>query len=334
MVRFRILTVAAAFTLASLGCTDLTEFQSALGTGVTVLKAEDLSVIHTIADIPNARSICPTTSFLLVATTEGTVFKYDLDTYQLLESFQVGSASPSGYFDMEFSYYENSVYLIGAFGNIIELGGPSYGIMDIFSICEAPSALEAARENPFFYVAEPVTNRIYEVRAETNNIVRYCTLDNSPVCMAIDQDEDTILVGTNGTTELVSTAFSGVMFRREMPGFPRILSIETVPFDTTLCALFESGQSTFAAVVLHYFPPYGVSCLWTGSAPVSGSSPCFTCVDEEGTEVFILTYIGENMSRLTGYDCRNYTIVDMIDLPGIPLDLACSEDRVIVLTTE
>jgi hypothetical protein len=332
MVRSGCGLLGMSLLLISMGCTDLVEFQRPLASGLSVLSAYDLSVEYTIDDVRNASSICATTQYILVATTDGIVLKYDFDTYQLLDSCSVGPASPSGYFEMEYSSYENTAYLVGAFGNIIELAPPDYGIKDIFSICEDPIDIETAKEIPFFYVAEPVDNRIYEVRAETNGVVRYCTLYSTPVCMTIDQDEDTILVGTAGTTELVSTAVPGIMYHRALDHIPQILAIETVPDDTTLCALFAGYQEDYIALVSRYFPLPGGGGVLTGSVPASGFQPSFMCIEDTGSMAFILRYEGDGSCTVVGYDCKNHTIEMETSLPGVPMDMIYAKGRLLILT--
>jgi hypothetical protein len=204
-----------------------------------------------------------------VATTEGTVIRFDLESWEQTGSFNIGSPFPSGYFEIEYSPTESTVYIIGALGQILELSVPDMEFMDSFIVCETPVDIEIASGKPFFYVAGASSCRIYEVSLENNAAGRYCTLASIPTCMAIDQCQDTMLVGTIAETELVYTGVD-VMRRRRMGEFPTILAIETIPDEndeTRLCAVFDYSIGTIATI-LYYFRPDFYTLPWTGTVPV------------------------------------------------------------------
>ncbi len=141
--------VAAALLILP-GCTDLTEFDHALLGGIKIVSTPDLSVIHTIGNISGARSVCSLQDCFIVATMEGTLIRFDLESYQQTGSFSIGSPSSSGYFEMEYSPLESSVYIIGVLGQIVELHVPDMEIMDSFSVCETPVDIEVASGKPYF----------------------------------------------------------------------------------------------------------------------------------------------------------------------------------------
>ena len=325
---------AASALLILFGCTDLTEFDYALKTGIHIMYPPDLSVVHTIEGISGARSLCALPGCFIVATIEGEVFRFDPESYQQTGCFSIGSPSPSGYFEIEYSPSESSVYIIGALGQIAELSVPDMEFIDLFSICETPVDIEISSLKPFFYVAGANSCKIYEVSKENNASGRSCTLASSPVCMAIDQCQDTILVGTMGKTVIVSTGID-IMRRRAMHHFPGILAIETIPNendDTRFCAVFNYSTATIATI-LYYFPPMGGSC-WTGTESIKGDMH-YICTDSLGDYAYVLSYLGDNTSRLVAYNCSNYIIESQIDLEGYPLDLEISSGgTLLVLTAE
>lgn len=326
-------TACAAVALAMLhGCTDLTEFDSAIKGGVNIFSAMDLSTVHTVQDIEGARSLCVIPDGFLVATTRGIVNRYDIDSYQKTGSFAVGNPSPSGFFEMEYSSSESSVYLIGSLGQIIELHIPDMEVLDNFSVCETPVDIEIATGIPYFYVAGANSYRIYEIRTQTNTVTRSVTLPSSPTCMAIDQSQDTILVGTLAETELVSTGGTG-MRQRTMDQFPRILAVETIRGDTTLCAVFHSSTDIIA-IIYSYFPEFlSSSGDWFGKGSIEGDTH-YMCTDDSGSHTFVLSYLGNNTSRLVSYDNEIGFIDDQLDLPGYPMDLEYGDGKLLVLTTE
>ena len=335
MVKIYKIACAAAALLIIPGCTDLTEFDHTLKAGINIIHPPDLSIVHTIEDISGARSICGLPDCFIVATTEGTLISFDLSSYQQTGVFPIGSPSSAGYFEIEYSPTESSVYIIGALGQIIEVHVPDMTVEDNFSICETPVDIEIPTdiENPNFYVAAATLRKIFEVRRETNNITRTCNLYVSPTCMAIDQGQDTILVGTLGGTALVSIG-GGSMTRRIMNSFPEILAIEAVPNDTTLCAVFDLSTDIIATVLNYFASPLIPQPLWTGEATIDGDTH-YMCAEPDGSHVYVLSYLGDNTSRLVSYNCSDYFIESQIDLPGYPLDIDISPGgTLLVLTAE
>ena len=311
------------------GCTDLTEFDHVLRAGIKIIHTPDLSVIHTIENIQGARSLCSLPDCFIVATMEGTLICFDLESYQQTGSFSIGSPSSSGYFEMEYSPLESSVYIIGALGQIVELHVPDMEIMDSFSVCETPVDIEVASGKPYFYVASSNSCRIYEVRQENNFVSRSCALPSSPTCMAIDHTQDSMLVGTLAETELVSTGVS-VMRRRKMSKFPTILAIESIPgyASIRLCAVFKS-LGIMATITSYFAPP-----LYSGPVPLNGDIH-YMCTDSAGNYAYVLSYLGDNTSRLVSYNCIGYYIENQIDLQGYPLDLEMYPgSTLLVLTAE
>ncbi|MCD4775023.1 MAG: hypothetical protein K8S15_03110 [Candidatus Aegiribacteria sp.] len=324
---------AATALLTVSGCTDLTEFDHTLRAGVNIVSTPDLSLVHTIENISEARSLCPLPGCFIVATTEGTVIRFDSQTYEQTGSFIVGSPSSSGYFEMEYSPTESSVYVIGAFGQISELHVPDMEVLDNFSLCESPVDIEIGTdiEVAYFYVAGATSKRIFEVRLSSNIASRSCYLEFSPTCMAIDQTQDTLLIGTVGETEIVSLG-TGPMRNRIMDDFPGILAIEAIPDDTVFCAVFDCSKGLIATI-FNYFPPYAGSC-WSGAVQIDGDIH-YMCADPDGYHVYILSYLGDNVSRLISYNCWNYLIEHSTDLQGYPIDLEiCSGGTLLVLTAE
>ncbi len=337
-VRFRILFIATALLIQS-SCTDLTEFDHTLNAGINIMHTPDLSVINTIENISGARSLCVLPDCFVVVSTEGTVTRFDLESHQQTGSFIIGSPSPSGYFEIEYSPSESTVYIIGALGQILELSVPDMEFLHNFSVCETPVDIEIASLKPYFYVAGANTCRIYEVSKANNLPGRHCTLVSSPTCMAIGQCQDTILVATMEEVELVSTG-SDVMRRRVANYFPHILAIETIPNEdneTRFCAVTNYGFSAMIFTILNYWPGYtGDNPLMTGFVQIEGETH-YICTDIIGdyAYVYVLSYLGDNTSRLVCYNSSFYNIESQVDLQGYPLDLEISPGgTLLVLTTE
>lgn len=338
MVSRCILVATLISLLVIYGCTDLTEFDHAIMAGVNIVSSSDLSVIHTMQSIDGARSLCVVPDGFLVATTEGFINHYDIDSYGLCNSFQVGASSPSGYFEMEYHPGKSSVYMIVGFGQIAEFSFPDLELVDNFSACENPVDIEIVTGRPYLYVAGVNSKTIYEVGTQTNTVIRSVTLLSTPTCMAIDHTQDTIFVGTLSQAEIVSTE-AGMMQHYALTSFPKILAVKSIPYDTTLCAVFDYNPPWGPplgeiGMIFGYFPPFGpLLGDWIGGVFVEGVTH-HMCIHETGYYAFILSYTGNNMSRLVSYDCSNFSLINKLDLPGYPLDMQYGNGKLLVLTTD
>ncbi len=336
---FRIIAVSLAVVAPFYcGCTDLTEFEGTISAGVHVVSPADLSVVYTIPGIMGGRSLCAPESsgMILVATTEGTLLEFDSTTFELVDQHAVGQPSSAGYFDMVYCPIENknSIYIIGALGAIIEIDLPEFSIVDEFSVGPSPVDLLIGNGRPYIYIADAISERVYEVHVITNGWSRMCQMRSSPVCMAADQNLDTILVGTLDGVDLLSTDGAGVIFRRTFKDTPPISAVTTIPQDTVLCAVFNFQSGDMVAVIRGYWPSGGPFRLWYGEVPVEGDTH-FICASADGVHAYVLSYLGESVSRLISYNVTTFTVEDELDLPGYPMDLEVAADGYIfALTTE
>ncbi|MCK5842448.1 MAG: hypothetical protein KAH31_09790, partial [Candidatus Sabulitectum sp.] len=57
--------------------------------GLHVIAPEDFTVISTISDMPGARSLMIYPGNIFVASTEGLIYRYDSETLELVEAYQV-----------------------------------------------------------------------------------------------------------------------------------------------------------------------------------------------------------------------------------------------------
>lgn len=337
MVRLAFLMVLGILTFS--GCTDLMEFQGTFDVGVHVIDPSSMTVERSVTGIAGARSLCPiSNSYFLVATTEGVVNRYDMQTLELLGSSVVDFASPAGFFDMVHSPMEGTVYLIGSLGKIVELELPECQPLDAFSICESPvDLLMAGDGRPYMYVADTAAERVLEVRIETNGVSRICQMKSPPRCIAEDHRADTMFVVTLETADIISTVGSGIIHRRTLEDTTPFLTAADMPMDTVICAVIRSSVSDFVVTIPRYFPPPEPGRyyqIWTGDVAVEGDSHLI-CSGDDGVHAYVLSYLGNSVSRLSSYNYQSYSIDDQLDISGYPMDLDMSASgELLVLTTD
>jgi hypothetical protein len=331
----RITPIIAALLSLAAGCTDLTEFDGTYSAGLYVISTSDLSVTASAGPISNARSVCSMAGRIWVATTDGRILDYDTTTMELAATRMVGTASPSAYSEMVFSPMENSVYLIGPFGSLLEIGFPDGSVEEEFSVCEAPKMLVVDDDGPFLYVSDAATDRILEIRLETNHQSRMCQLSSQPVCMCNSEDRiDTLVAGTLAGSVLLSTTGSGII-RQWRFDESLILAVTGIPGDSIHCAVRRSSGGDEVVTLRSFFPDsMGGNFGWTGAVQVAGDTH-FISPGTDMVHAYVLSYIGGSTSRLVSYDHENYRIDGTLDLPGYPMDMEMTPGgNLVILTVE
>lgn len=332
----RIIALLAVTLFLASGCTDLTEFKGTVAAGIHVISPSSFTVVQTLTGIEAGRSICATDSgIFLVATTDGTLLRYNASTLEKTGTFIVDQPYSAGFFEMAHSPTENSVYLIGALGKIIEIDIPDCEVLDEFNVCSNPKGLLVGNGRPYLYITDANSEAIFEIHLISNTWSRICYLKSVPVCMAAAQNQDTILVGTLDGIDLLTTHGTGTIIRRTYQLTPPVSSIVTIPENTVLCAVmnFQSGDEVTS--ITEYWPSgVGTIGIWRGETPLEGENHCI-CASRDGIHAYVLSYTGGSVSRLVSYNVETYSIDDELDLHGYPMDLVVLEDgRILALTTE
>lgn len=327
-----------------LSCSDITEQDMAFSAGLHVVSPGDLTVSEVIRDVDGARSLMVYPGKLYVASTSGVVYCYDSETLSLTDEFIVGTPSPAGYSSFLHSPTENTAYLTGAQGKILELSIPDFSVVDEFSVCEVPSELEITTGNPgYLWVVDGMHNTIDQV--DLNVHESYYTMhviESSPI-KAIEASsyyDDTYIFGTPNSIHAVQVLGPGSIRRRiekDLYGRPW-LSFCSIPNDSNYIGITgTSSQCQLGEVCMHDSTMY-----WFVDEPprfyynssVTGSD-WITAPGNDNYHMYALGYYGEGFSRLYRYTYigPSYGINGTIDIPGYPLDLKVSDTGVIYILT-
>jgi hypothetical protein len=314
------------------GCTDITEYDMAFSAGLHVVSAQDFVITGTVSGIKGARSMLLNSGSVFIMSTEGIVYRYNLETLELTDQKQIGTPSPAGYSDAVLCTLKNTAYVTGAHGDILELSMPGCTVVDQFSVCQSPVMLALGHNSEYLFIADGPSNRIFQVIVDGNrrgaDICVYYTIRH----MAPAQNPDTMLVATADGINVISVPSSSSMRnRRTIEGFP-FASMVAVPDDTVFVGVNSNSVGILDVFRGSATPP---SPFYYGTARFSGTPFC-AAVSSDLKCAYVLVYLAEsNTSRLVSYDYCHMQIGRVLDIPGYPLDLKVSEsEAVYVLTTE
>jgi len=322
-------------------CVDVTEFDMTYDSGLSVISPVDLSLVASFPDMINPRCIMLYPGTVFAASTEGTVYRFDAESYTLTGEYNVGVSSPAGYTQMVFSPVENTAYIIGSMGRLLELSIPECQVIDEFTLCSSPVEMAVtAGVLGYLWVVDGTSNTVYQVDIGTNqshhsiSFPGYCTIK----CIEPSgYYQDSLLVGTSLITYKLEALSEGGIRATYVPDlFQSCVSLCSIPYD-----------SNFVAVVGNYPYVIGELCAYDDSFYID-PPPRFYNTDQltgdnvitaaanDYKHVYALSYLGDGVSRLSSYSyIAPYGINGYADFQGYPVDMKVSESgNIYVLTYE
>lgn len=308
-------------------CKSITELDSAFKGEVAVLSS-DLTVagVISISDGPGSILVYP--GHILVATIEGIVLDYDSESLEKIGEYQVGPPSPSGYSEMIYSPVKGAVYLLGSYGNILELDLPDCTVTDMFSVCQMPVHLaNGGPDSPYIFVSDGGTNKVIRILTSTNVPSGSLNFNKSIRTMA-PMDEDNMIVATGDKTEIIYELAAGYL-----------ISIPMYPEEAQGIAPIWNSEKTVAVfsgnigIMYFHLNPDSTQYIWSfdQTCPVEGSSFLLRC--NEIMHAYVVGYTGGGECLLSSYDYTTGNIIHQVELNGFPIGLEVSQaGNVFVLT--
>ena len=258
------------------------------------------------------------------------VYRYDSETLAFVGEYQVDSPSPAGFFQMAMDQSAGIAYLIGANGKIVKFSLPDCIVQDILSVCQSSVALAVAPGSPsYLYVGDGPTNTINQVSTGNNAVLASRNLEYPIRSIAVGLFADSIIVGTSGGTFLVEELGAGNL-RVINAVRAGCVSIDDIPNDT----IYVVATGSYVRVLRFYKDPApgDPSAEFLGGVEIEGISH-FVAAGNDWQHSYVLSYIGDNTSRLISYNHAFFRIDQQVEIPGFPLDLKVSGSNVIYALT-
>ena len=317
------------------GCHKVTEFDEAFNGGLYVISSQDFTTTNYVPGIIGARSLLVYPGNIFIASTEGVVFRFDSESMTLVDEYIVGTAYPSGFTQMALNASGNSAYLIGSYGQIVELSLPDCTVKDIFTVCHSPVAIAFAPGIPsYLYVGDGPSHSINQVSASTNTLLTSEESFFNINCIEPGWYADTILVGTSDPLIMIQEHGQGSISLNasNITGARNAQAISSIPYDSTFVVVSDSTIG-----VLEFFEnpapgePFGAV---NNAVRLTGSNHLMA-MGTDWQHAYILSYIGDFTCRLTSYNYAFNQIDEEVDLPGFPLGIeTTSSGNIYVLTCE
>ena len=319
--------IAGLFMFASGGCKDITEADSAYRGQVTIFSGE-LVEIGSIPVDESPGCLMTFPGHIIVATKEGNLDLFDAETFELLGVHKIGPAAPEGYSDIIHIPGRNSAYLIGAYGNILDVNLPECTVEDMFSVCQLPLYLAyGGAGSSFFYVSDGINKTLNRVNISTNSSAGVYQFDEAIRTAALHAP-DSVMVVSGGRTYVGSAGPGGTLY------------FTTAFMEEASCIGYIPNRDYTAAVfggdigiLSYHLNEDSTEFIWTfdQKIAVEGATSHITC--NTTFSAYLLSYTGNETSVLYQYDYTNGSILNQVELQGFPLDLeVTSSNNVFALT--
>jgi hypothetical protein len=316
-----------------LACHQPVEYSSSAESGVTKIRVSDMTVVSNITGITDGRSLqsVGNTEFL-VASGSGVLYRFDSEAMALDTSFVIGFGSGAGYREMILPK-AGSIYVIGSAGKILEVSLQSNSVVDELVAGPLPVAMCPSAVDQRFYVADGSDRRIREIDSETNTQLRESQpLDEVPVGISAESYEKSFLfvccADEAGTVERISLS---TLYPGEILLGGVCTDISAFPAESVWAVVHPEwyGANGKLSLCSSFFIPE------TQSIAISGH-PISICSVPGTTLFYILSYLGDGISRATAVNYFTAENEGHVDLEGFPWDITshANGEFVLVLTSE
>ncbi len=327
-LRFCLLPVAVAGIILSVsGCKEITEADTLYIGQVTIFNSE-LEEIGSILIDESPGCLMTFPGHLIITTKEGSLLLYDSESLEMLGEYKVGPAAPEGYSEMIYNPSRNSAYLIGAYGNILDIDLPECTVENMFSVCQLPlDLIFGGDDSPYFYATGGIDNKLYRVNTSTNNTAGFVQFDEGIRTVTIHAP-DSILVSSRGGTYIVFSESLELM-----------ISIRVFMADAKSLGTIWNRDYTAAVfggnlgIVSCHLNEDSTHYVWTFDEQVEVEGNPFDICCNEIFSAYLLSYTWNETSALYRYDYSTGNIMGQVEIQGYPLDLKVTDsNNVFVLT--
>ncbi len=328
MTRVIPFAVLAAVLLS--GCSNFTEYSGTPSAGLLFVDPDNLELLGAIDGIEGGRALCAGggTSFFVTATS-GEFHICDSGTMSIDTSFVIGPGASAGYGSMAWIPGKNTVYVIGALGNILEVQ-PSTGlVIDEITAGSSPTCMVPSRNVDFVYVTDPLNNKVHAIRTSTNAVLKTWLLQGTPTVMCTSAfGSDTLLISTNDSKNVayIQPADFGSLARKvNLPPASDLNASDSL--ELLFAAHPGYGYSSGSVSVIDSLFPFSIRN--TISVP---GNPTYLEVNDNQMNLFILSSTESGDCTLYCYGLSQSILLDSIDLPGTPVDMVMAGNRLVILT--
>jgi len=161
------LSVIMVFT--SLGCHEVTEYQSNDQSCITLVRSSDFQVEKTMNGFSRGRTLLADGSNgLILLSADGTLSRIDLKEMTVDTSYSIGGSSGTGYCDATIARNGN-LYVLGPGSQVIEVDLSSNSVEDQFAPGSKPGAICASPTMERLYFTDTAADCIGEVLISNNH---------------------------------------------------------------------------------------------------------------------------------------------------------------------
>ncbi len=317
------------------GCHQMAEFETGATSGVSFIRTSDYTVETVMPGLEGARLICSNgNNEFLVITTGGVLYRVNSQLMAVESSFLIGTPSGNGYSEIIRSPLNNSIYILGPAGKIIEVSLNGNYVKDEFYTGPNPVDLCISPDGGnHIFVIDSGDQTIRKVMTSFNTVLEESNLYHIPssvsgyaafpefVLVACSDDSGSVCQLDVETLNLYYAIFTG------MP-CGEITSSEN---DSIFCITHPgTGSSDGGATLVRAtpMPEYKEYFPITGTPVSLCSHPCYP--------YFYIASLKDGDTVITVLNGDTFQVETEFNIVGFPFDITTHRngEYLLVLTSE
>ncbi len=319
--------------IAGTSCHQPVEYDSSAASGVVKLRLSDYTVAGNVSGIEDGRALCSLgNSEFLVTSGTGILYRFDSPSMTLDSSYAIGFGSGSGYGEIIYPK-PGSVYIIGAAGKLIEVDLQTNSVAAEFEAGPLPTALCASTSSQRFFVADGSDCRIREVDTGSNTVLRSTEpLKETPVSLAAESYLEEYLLACcadeDGTVGRISLS---TFYTSHLNLGSAGSDLSAFPAESIWAVVHPDWYASDGSISLcsNYFLP-------TVTEVTIAGHPTDVCSVPGTTLFYVLSYLGDGMSRVSSVNYLTGDRQEVLDIPGFPWDITshANGEYLLILTSD
>jgi hypothetical protein len=329
--------VAAMVLTALFGCKGVTEHGSTGDYGVTVLDADDLTVLGSMSDMSNGQLVVSMGgSSFIVLCSDGKIYHCDSEALAVDSISSIPAGGGGGFSDAV--KITGSLYLSTGGATLLDVSLADFTVQEEFAVGSAVADICASPTGEgLLYVLDAADGKLREVFTLTNTVKATYSLGyENPVAVEGFLDSPASLVIGYDDADGTMT------FMDLEEGYEiRFASVE--PYSCGGVRCYQQDSLIYAVRpipggdgYLSIFQGWGV-WLTPRSMQLDGS-PVDIALDPDGSFSWVLTSLrgGEGKVFRVDSDSINYGITHQVELEGLPMDITshAGGEKLLILTVQ
>lgn len=329
--------LTAVMLLVLVACKGVTEHESTGDYGVTVLDADDLSVLGSMSDMSSGQLVVSMggNSFIVLCS-DGKIYHCDSEALAVDSISSIPTGGGGGFSDAV--KITGSLYVVTGGATVLDISLSDFTVQEEFAVGSAVADICASPTGEgLLYVLDATDGKLREILTLTNTVRETYGLDyENPVAVeGFLASPASLVIGYDDT--------EGTMTFMDLEVGYEIRFADLDPYSCGKVRCYPSDSLVYAIRPIpggdgYYSIFQGYGAWLTPRSMQPDGSPVDLALDPDGSFSWVLTSPGGGEAKVyrVDSDSINYGITHQMELQGLPMDITshAGGEKLLVLTVQ